>query len=95
MQQHHHHHHTSVLQVDDVNLMFVDSPVATGYSYVDSAAALARTNRQTSLDLVELMRQVLDRLPDLRTVPLYIFGESYGGKVAAEFGLCLYRVSRT
>ncbi|XP_052128742.1 retinoid-inducible serine carboxypeptidase-like isoform X2 [Frankliniella occidentalis] len=66
-------------------------PVATGYSYVDSAAALARTNRQTSLDLVELMRQVLDRLPDLRTVPLYIFGESYGGKVAAEFGLCLYR----
>ncbi|KAK3930484.1 Retinoid-inducible serine carboxypeptidase [Frankliniella fusca] len=77
--------------VNDVNLLFVDSPVGTGYSYVDSADALARTNHQTSLDLVELMRQLLDRIPTLRTSPLYVFGESYGGKVAAEFARCLYR----
>lgn len=80
-------------QVDKVNILFVDSPVGTGYSYVDTVSALARTSRQTSLDLVELTRQVLDKYPLLRATPLYIFGESFGGSVAAEFALDLSQAS--
>lgn len=72
--------------------MFVDSPVGTGYSYVDNVTALARTNRQTSIDLVEMTRQFLIKYPQFREIPVYIFGESYGGKVAAEFALYLYQV---
>lgn len=76
--------------VSSVNLLFVDSPVGTGYSYVDKASALASSNRQTAEDLVEMTRRFLERHPQFRTTPWYVFGESYGGKVAAEFALCLY-----
>ena len=66
--------------------------MGTGYSYVDNVTGLARTNRQTSSDLVELTRQFLIQYPQFQDVPVYIFGESYGGKVAAEFALELSQV---
>lgn len=72
--------------------MFIDNPVGTGFSYVDSPSKLATNNKQIASDLVELMRGFLKRHPQFRTLPVYVFSESYGGKMAAEFALNLFKV---
>ncbi|KAH8244397.1 hypothetical protein KR026_008421, partial [Drosophila bipectinata] len=76
--------------VRHANVLFVDSPVGTGFGYVEEHGSFARTNRQIALDLVQLMRKFLRKYPRFRHVPLHIFSESYGGKVAPEFALELH-----
>ncbi|KAJ8938320.1 hypothetical protein NQ314_011532 [Rhamnusium bicolor] len=65
---------------NDVNVLFVDNPVGTGYSYVDSATALTTTNRQIAEDFLVLLKGFYDAVPIFKHIPLYIFCESYGGK---------------
>lgn len=76
--------------VNTHNVLFVDNPVGTGYSYVDHNRYLTRDNKQISIDLVELLRGFYKALPEFEDVPLHIFGESYGGKMAVEFAKHLY-----
>ncbi|EDV96063.1 retinoid-inducible serine carboxypeptidase [Drosophila grimshawi] len=76
--------------VKDMNVLFIDNPVGSGYSYVDTAAYYTATNKEISLDLVELMKGFYAKHPEFETVPLHIFCESYGGKMAPEFALELY-----
>ncbi|KAH8410046.1 hypothetical protein KR009_004723, partial [Drosophila setifemur] len=76
--------------VRHVNVLFVDSPVGTGFGYVEEGFSFARSNRQIALDLVTLLQSFLGKHPQFRKVPLHIFSESYGGKVAPEFALELY-----
>ena len=73
------------------NLLFVDNPVGTGYSYVDHYRFLTKDNNQIARDLVELLRGFYEACPEFKTVPLHIFGESYGGKMAIEFAYELYQ----
>jgi serine carboxypeptidase 1 len=75
-----------------VNVLFIDNPVGTGFSYVDKYAALTTNNTQIAEDLVTFTVGFLDRYPEFKTVPLYIFSESYGGKMAAEYALALDKV---
>lgn len=82
-------------QVKYVNVMFVDNPVGTGFSYVDSTSKLTTNNKQIASDLVELTRGFLKRHPQFRNIPVYVFSESYGGKMAAEFALNLFKVRKT
>ncbi|XP_017136987.1 retinoid-inducible serine carboxypeptidase [Drosophila miranda] len=76
--------------VKDMNVMFIDNPVGSGYSYVDGTAYHTATNREIALDLVELMKGFYKLHPEFEAVPLHIFCESYGGKMAPEFALELY-----
>lgn len=73
--------------------MFVDNPVGTGFSYVNSSNLLTTTNKQIALDLVEMMKDFYSRFPKFTNTPLYITCESYGGKMVAEFALELDAVS--
>lgn len=75
--------------VKDANVLFIDNPVGTGYSYVDQPNLLTTNNRQIAVDLIALMKGFYDTLPEFKTVPLVITAESYGGKMAAEFALLL------
>lgn len=79
--------------VNEVNLLFVDNPVGTGFSYVDNINALTVNNTEIATDFLELLKSFYNELPQFKKVPLYIFSESYGGKMAAEIGLVLYNVS--
>ncbi|KAJ8975562.1 hypothetical protein NQ317_000746 [Molorchus minor] len=74
-----------------VNVLFVDNPVGTGYSYVDTNDALTTTNKQIAEDFVEFLKGFYEALPLFKDVPLYIFSESYGGKMTAEIALVLYQ----
>ncbi|XP_017059155.1 retinoid-inducible serine carboxypeptidase-like isoform X2 [Drosophila ficusphila] len=76
--------------VKDMNVLFIDNPVGTGFSYVDGSSYYTTTNKQIALDLVELMKGFYQLHPEFEEVPLHIFCESYGGKMAPEFALELY-----
>ncbi|XP_070529256.1 retinoid-inducible serine carboxypeptidase isoform X2 [Cardiocondyla obscurior] len=80
--------------VKDYNVLFIDNPVGTGYSYVDAASAYTRTNVQIAKDLVECMRGFYKELPKFKNVPTYITTESYGGKMGAEFALVWDRAQK-
>lgn len=76
--------------VQHMNVLFIDSPVGTGFSYVEPDGRYATTNRRIAKDLVALMIGFLRQHKEFRQVPLHIFSESYGGKMAPEFALELY-----
>ncbi|XP_030375054.1 retinoid-inducible serine carboxypeptidase-like [Scaptodrosophila lebanonensis] len=76
--------------VQHVNVLFIDSPVGTGYSYVEPHGRYVENNTQIALDLVTFMKSFLIRHKKFESVPLHIFSESYGGKMAPEFALELH-----
>ncbi|XP_075153122.1 retinoid-inducible serine carboxypeptidase-like [Haematobia irritans] len=76
--------------VKDMNVIFIDNPVGSGFSYVDNVLQLTSSNNQIAKDLVEFMKGFYKLHPEFEDVPLHIFCESYGGKMAPEFALELY-----
>jgi len=70
---------------NQAHVLFVDSPVGTGFSYVEDGGSFAATNPEIGRDLVALLKGVAERLPWLRTAPLLVACESYGGKMGAAF----------
>lgn len=80
--------------VKDVNVLFIDSPLGSGFSYVDEPKYLPTNNTQIAKDLVELMKHFLKQLPEFKSVPIHIFGESYGAKVGVEFAYLLYEETK-
>ncbi|GJQ74020.1 hypothetical protein Trydic_g18944 [Trypoxylus dichotomus] len=75
--------------VKDVNVLFVDNPVGTGFSYVERTNLLTTTNREIAEDFVEMLRGFYKANPEFVASPFYILSESYGGKMTAEIALVL------
>ncbi|CAK1540403.1 unnamed protein product [Leptosia nina] len=73
--------------VNNFNVLFVDNPVGTGYSYVDNLEFLTKTNDEIAIDFVQLMRGFYEKNSEFETVPLYIYGQSYGGKMAIDMAI--------
>lgn len=48
------------------NLLFIDNPVGTGYSYVTSEDAYVRNNTQIAVDLVAGLKGILEEVPDFQ-----------------------------
>jgi serine carboxypeptidase 1 len=80
--------------VDNFNVLFVDNPVGVGYSYVsDSATKLVTNGAEIGEDLYSFFKVfITERHPEFKNVPIYVFGESYGGKMATEFVYALTQV---
>ncbi|XP_018329851.1 retinoid-inducible serine carboxypeptidase isoform X2 [Agrilus planipennis] len=80
--------------LNNFNLLFIDNPADVGFSYFTSPESnkrLAKSVDDIGRDLVSFIRKFLNLFEQFRTVPLYIFGESYGGKMAVEFAYQLYK----
>ncbi|XP_044736265.1 retinoid-inducible serine carboxypeptidase-like [Chrysoperla carnea] len=75
--------------VKQYNVLFIDSPVGTGFSYVKNQSALTKNNTQAALDLIECLRGFYKKLPEFQNSSVYITAQSYGGKIAIEFALLL------
>ncbi|KAG7306425.1 hypothetical protein JYU34_009058 [Plutella xylostella] len=73
--------------VNDFNVLFLDNPVGTGFSYVDDLSYLTTDNQQIGDDFVAFMRGFYLKHPEFESVPLYIYGQSYGGKMAVDMAL--------
>jgi serine carboxypeptidase 1 len=67
--------------LQSAHLLFPDSPVGTGYSYVDDLNLLTTNNTQIAKDMVQLLIGFTKNVPDIAGTPFYIFCESYGGKM--------------
>ncbi|VAH87080.1 serine carboxypeptidase-like 51 isoform X2 [Triticum aestivum] len=78
-------HNSTWLQKAD--LIFVDLPVGVGYSYVEDPSVLATTDVQVASDATELLKALTKEIPTLHSSPLFLVGESYGGKLAAKIGI--------
>ncbi|CAG9130065.1 unnamed protein product [Plutella xylostella] len=73
--------------VNDFNVLFLDNPVGTGFSYVDDLSYLTTDNEQIADDFVAFMRGFYLKHPEFEGVPLYIYGQSYGGKMAVDMAI--------
>ncbi|XP_013392846.1 retinoid-inducible serine carboxypeptidase [Lingula anatina] len=74
-----------------VSLLFIDNPVGAGFSYVTDDSAYTTNNDMIAADLLTVLMAFLKELPDFRTIPFFIFCESYGGKMTAGFSLALQK----
>ncbi|XP_058799507.1 uncharacterized protein LOC131668992 [Phymastichus coffea] len=71
--------------VKDYNLLFIDSPVGSGFSYVESADLFSRTNSEVAKDLLTCIAGFFRNMTVFTKTPTYILAESYGGKIGVEF----------
>ncbi|KAL2328531.1 hypothetical protein Fmac_021958 [Flemingia macrophylla] len=70
-----------------VDLLFVDNPVGTGYSFVEDKKLFVKTDEEAASDLTTLLIEIFNRDEKLQKSPLFIVAESYGGKYAVTLGL--------
>ncbi|XP_010940510.1 serine carboxypeptidase-like 51 isoform X2 [Elaeis guineensis] len=71
------------------DLLFVDNPVGTGYSFVEDTTALVTTDWEAATDLTALLKKLYNKNERLQRSPLYIVAESYGGKFAVTLGISI------
>ncbi|XP_023768895.1 serine carboxypeptidase-like 51 [Lactuca sativa] len=69
------------------DLLFVDSPVGSGYSYVEDESLFVKTDVEAAIDVTTLLKVIYNRNKIKVKNPLYIFAESYGGKFAVTLAL--------
>ncbi|KAL0390046.1 UNVERIFIED_CONTAM: Serine carboxypeptidase-like 51 [Sesamum calycinum] len=77
------------------DLLFVDNPVGTGYSFVEDTKLLVKSDDEAAADLTTLLIEVFNRNQRLQRSPLYIVAESYGGKYAVTLGLSALNAIQT
>ncbi|KAL0913714.1 hypothetical protein M5K25_017195 [Dendrobium thyrsiflorum] len=73
------------------DLLFVDNPVGTGYSYVENTSSLVKTDEESASDLTMLLKKLYNGNERLQKSPLYVVAESYGGKFAVTLGLSVVK----
>ncbi|XP_011629329.1 serine carboxypeptidase-like 51 isoform X1 [Amborella trichopoda] len=73
------------------DLLFVDSPVGTGFSFVEEDDLFVRTDEEAAIDLVTLLKKLYNNITALQSSPLFVVAESYGGKHAVTLGLALLK----
>ena len=71
------------------NMLYIDNPVGTGFSYVESPAGYTKTDEQIGDELVAFMEGFLVKHTEYKNRDFWIFCESYGGKMTAYFGAAL------
>lgn len=77
--------------LQSASLLFVDNPVGTGFSYVNSSSAYAKDLAMVVSDMMVLLKSFFSHHEEFQRIPFYIFSESYGGKMAAGISLELHK----
>ncbi|GBP05461.1 Retinoid-inducible serine carboxypeptidase [Eumeta japonica] len=72
------------------NLLLIDHPVGTGFSYVTDSSKLVSTDRQIATDLFRLIKGFFKKHKEYTTTATYIFGQSYGGKIVPRLAWYLH-----
>ncbi|KAL9645258.1 hypothetical protein ABK040_002458 [Willaertia magna] len=65
--------------IEHSDLLFIDQPIGTGFSYVENNETFATTGDQVSLDLYNVLLNFFDRYPQFKDRKLILSGESYAG----------------
>lgn len=62
------------------NMLYIDNPVGTGFSFTDSDLGYARNEDDVARDLYEALHQFFTMFPHHQKNDFFIAGESYAGK---------------
>ncbi|KAH8273699.1 hypothetical protein KR018_009287, partial [Drosophila ironensis] len=81
--------------VQHVNVLFIDNPVGAGFSYADNISQIVTNNEELTNDLMTFMLHFYKRHKEFKSVPLHIFTESYGGKMAPALAIRLEEAMRS
>ncbi|KAJ8622825.1 hypothetical protein MRB53_031354 [Persea americana] len=73
------------------DLLFVDNPVGTGFSYVEDESLVVKTDEEAATDLTTLLQVLSEKNESFQTSPFYLVAESYGGKYAVTLGLSILK----
>ncbi|KAK9690080.1 hypothetical protein RND81_09G103500 [Saponaria officinalis] len=76
--------------LNKADLLFVDNPVGTGYSYVEEKEKVVKSDKEAGEDLARLLIELYNKSEKLQKSPLYIVAESYGGKFAVTLALAAH-----
>jgi len=63
----------------NANLLYVDQPAGTGFSYVENDNGYVIDEAQVAVDFYTFLTNFFDKFPQYSKLDFYITGESYGG----------------
>ncbi|KAF8323700.1 serine carboxypeptidase [Clavulina sp. PMI_390] len=73
---------------DRANLIFIDQPVNTGFSYSDHSIDVFTTT-DAARTIQDFVRLFFEAFPDLKGRPLHLSGESYAGRYIPVFAAAI------
>jgi serine carboxypeptidase 1 len=77
--------------VRHANMLYVDNPVGTGFSYTTDPRGFSTTDEEIAANLVTFLKGFLQVHTEYQGKPFWVFCESYGGKMVAYYGAALMR----
>ena len=77
--------------IQTANILFVDNPVGVGFSLVDNSSFIPKTTEEISTDLITMLQTFMNEHSYFKNNSFYIFGQSYGGKMAAALTNYLHK----
>lgn len=75
------------------NLIYIDNPVGTGFSFTDSDDGYAKNEKDVGQNLLLGLQQFFLLFPNLQKNEFYVTGESYGGKYVPAISYAIYQDS--
>ena len=66
-------------EIPQANLVYVDQPINTGFSYSKSSKDTVHSEKVVAEDMLDFLQEFLDAHPDLQGRPFFVTGESYAG----------------
>lgn len=64
---------------NNANVMFVDQPIGTGFSFTNKAQNMRTNEEQIAADFYKFLQGFYSKYPEYKLSPLYITGESFAG----------------
>lgn len=61
------------------NVLYIDQPVGTGFSYADDSKAYVKTEDGVATDMWEFLQTFMKEFPQYAQLDFYVTGESYAG----------------
>ncbi|CAN7975443.1 unnamed protein product [Ixodes persulcatus] len=74
-----------------MNMIFLDQPVGSGYSYTKSQNGYAKNLDDVSTSITEFLRQFLKMFPEFNGRDFYVGGESYGARYTVGISHLLHK----
>lgn len=69
------------------NMVFLEQPTGVGFSYSSNSSEYKIGDEQSAKDNLQIILEFLERFPHLKSNPLYITSESYGGHYMPELSI--------
>jgi len=75
----------------DFNMIYIDNPVGTGYSFTKSDAGYVTNEVEVGRDLFEALQQFFTLFDDYAKTDFYVTGESYAGKYVPAIAYTIHQ----